>query len=206
MDACRLASVDGGRRTCGPPTSLAWRVPVRWPAGRGRRAGGGVADPLRIDPPDERRPRWTPRPGRRGAVVLLVCPKPGTPPCSLQPCREPGSGVARGGSREGGIGAGVPAPLSTLGPCGVREGSTLVLGSFRAYHGAHVRRLDLLALSTRERAALPLLVRAKVATTSHLTTLVYRRRQTTQLKLMRLWHAASSNARPCLPSNAVVHP
>jgi Replication-relaxation len=64
-----------------------------------------------------------------------------------------------------------------------------VLGSFRAFHGTHVRRFDLLALSTRERAALRLLVRAKVATTSHLTTLVYHRRQTTQLKLMRLWHA-----------------
>ncbi len=62
-----------------------------------------------------------------------------------------------------------------------------MLGSFRAYHGTHVRRFDLLALSTRERAALRLLVRAKVATTTHLTTLVYRRRQTTQL--MRLWHA-----------------
>ena len=64
-----------------------------------------------------------------------------------------------------------------------------MLGSFRAFHGTHVRRFDPLALSTRERAALRLLVRAKVATTNHLTTLVYHRRQTTQRKLMRLWHA-----------------
>jgi hypothetical protein len=71
----------------------------------------------------------------------------------------------------------------------LREGSPLVLGTFRAAKGTHVRRSDVLALSTRERACLRLLLRTKVATTNHLTTLVYHRRQTTQLKLMRLWRA-----------------
>lgn len=102
-------------------------------------------------------------------------------------CSDPGSGVASGRSRDGDIGAPIPASVCTLDTSVFREGSPLVLGSFRAYHGPHARRFDLLALSTRERACLRILLRAKVATTNHLTTLVYHRRQTTQLKLVRLY-------------------
>lgn len=64
-----------------------------------------------------------------------------------------------------------------------------MLGSFRLAHPATRRRLGVLDLPTRDRAGLRLLLRAKVATTNHLTTLVYHRRQTTQLRLMRLWRA-----------------
>jgi len=51
------------------------------------------------------------------------------------------------------------------------------------------RRLGVLHPPTRDRACLRILLRAKVATTNHLTTLVYHRRQTSQLRLMRLWCA-----------------
>ena len=68
-------------------------------------------------------------------------------------------------------------------------GTPLMLGSFRMAHPSTRRRLGVLDLPTRDRACLRLLLRAKVATTAHLTTLVYHRRQTTQLRLMRLWRA-----------------
>ena len=64
-----------------------------------------------------------------------------------------------------------------------------MLGSFRLATQSTRRRLGVLDLPTRDRACLRILLRAKVATTSHLTTLVYHRRQTTQLRLMRLWQA-----------------
>lgn len=64
-----------------------------------------------------------------------------------------------------------------------------MLGSFRMAHSSTRRRLSVLDLPTRDRACLRILLRAKVATTAHLTTLVYHRRQTTQLRLMRLWQA-----------------
>ncbi len=64
-----------------------------------------------------------------------------------------------------------------------------MLGSFRIAHPATRRRLGVLDLPTRDRAGLRILLRAKVATTAHLTDLVYHRRQTTQLRLMRLWRA-----------------
>lgn len=64
-----------------------------------------------------------------------------------------------------------------------------MLGSFRLATHSTRRRLGVLDLPTRDRACLRILLRAKVATTSHLTTLVYHRRQTTQLRLMRLWQA-----------------
>lgn len=57
----------------------------------------------------------------------------------------------------------------------------------------------------RARGALGILLRAKVATTPHLTTLVYHRRQTTQLGLMRSGRQASSNAPPFYRSLAVHH-
>jgi hypothetical protein len=62
-----------------------------------------------------------------------------------------------------------------------------VLGSFRLARQSTRRRLTVLDLPYRDRAALRILLRAKVATTQHLTDLVYHRRQTTQLRLMRLW-------------------
>ena len=64
-----------------------------------------------------------------------------------------------------------------------------MLGSFRMARQSTRRRLNVLDLPTRDRACLRILLRAKVATTHHLTTLVYHRRQTTQLRLMRLWQA-----------------
>jgi predicted transcriptional regulator len=64
-----------------------------------------------------------------------------------------------------------------------------VLGSFRMARQFTRRRLTVLDLPYRDRAALRILLRAKVATTQHLTELVYHRRQTAQLRLMRLWQA-----------------
>lgn len=64
-----------------------------------------------------------------------------------------------------------------------------MLGSFRMAHPSTRRRLGVLDLPARDRACLRILLRAKVATTHHLTNLVYRRRQTAQLRLMRLWRA-----------------
>jgi predicted transcriptional regulator len=64
-----------------------------------------------------------------------------------------------------------------------------VLGAFRSARQTTRRRLTALDLPHRDRACLRILLRAKVATTQHLTELVYHRRQTTQLRLMRLWQA-----------------
>jgi len=65
-----------------------------------------------------------------------------------------------------------------------------MLGSFRsAAQPVSRRRLGVVDLPIRDRAALRILLRAKVAATGHLTRLVYHRRQTTQLRLMRLWQA-----------------
>ncbi|HEX2766706.1 MAG TPA: hypothetical protein VHR55_08755 [Candidatus Limnocylindria bacterium] len=64
-----------------------------------------------------------------------------------------------------------------------------MLGSFRMAHPSTRRRLGVLDLPTRDRACLRILLRAKVATSNHLTTLIYHRPQTTQMRLMRLWRA-----------------
>ena len=91
--------------------------------------------------------------------------------------------------RDGCIGASIPAPRSEMAIVTSAAGTPLVLGSFRLARQSTRRRLGVLDLPTRDRACLRILLRAKVATTAHLTTLVYRRRQTTQLRLMRLWQA-----------------
>jgi predicted transcriptional regulator len=64
-----------------------------------------------------------------------------------------------------------------------------MLGAFRSVRQTTRRRLTALDLPHRDRACLRILLRAKVAATQHLTELVYHRRQTTQLRLMRLWQA-----------------
>jgi Replication-relaxation len=83
----------------------------------------------------------------------------------------------------------IAAPLFDLVGVAAASGTPLMLGSFRPARQATRRRLTVLDLPRRHRACLRILLRAKVATTQHLTDLVYHRRQTTQLRLMRLWQA-----------------
>jgi Replication-relaxation len=87
------------------------------------------------------------------------------------------------------IGAPTDAPPFGLATVGAARGTPLVFGAFRSARQTTRRRLNVLDLPYRDRACLRTLLRAKVATTQHLTDLVYHRRQTSQLRLMRLWNA-----------------
>lgn len=69
-----------------------------------------------------------------------------------------------------------------------------MLGSFRMARQSTRRRVSVLDLPTRDRACLRILLRAKVATTAHLTTLVYHRRQPRSSGSCGSGKQASSNA------------